>query len=56
MVKKASSYSPEFVVLAILRTGRGRKNEWDQGGQNSENNFELHVYKSRRVVGVVRNE
>lgn len=47
---------PEFIVFATLRTNGGRNNEWDQGGQNSENNFELHVYKSRRVVGVVRNE
>lgn len=56
IVRKAPSYSPEFVVLATPRTNRGGKNEWDQGGQDSENNFELHVNKSRRVVGVVRNE
>ena len=56
MEGKLLSYAPEFIVLATLRTNGGRNNEWDQGGQNSENNFELHVYKSRRVVGVVRNE
>lgn len=47
---------PEFIVIATLRANSGGNNERDQGGQNSENNFELHVYKSRRVVGVVRNE